>query len=83
MGKLFRIKRQDMLKTSIADAIEETKQELDSAYANFEHAVEPDLIDSYIYELQSTQLRYKFLLNCAKEAKITSRNRSSYFPTAQ
>ncbi len=51
----------------LLDNIKRTKQELDIAYANFEHAVEPDLIDSSIYELNAVQLRYKFLLSCVKK----------------
>lgn len=51
----------------LLDNIKKTKQELDIAYANFEHAVEPDLIDSSIYELNAVQLRYKFLLSCVKK----------------
>lgn len=51
----------------LLDNIKRTKQELDVAYANFEHAVEPDLIDSSIYELNAIQLRYKFLLSCVKK----------------
>lgn len=51
----------------LLDNIQRTKQELDIAYANFEHAVEPDLIDSSIYELNAVQLRYKFLLSCVKK----------------
>ena len=73
MSKLFHNQYRDTLERSIVDAIKEAKSDLDSAYKNFEHAVEPDLIDCYIYELQSKQLRYKFLLNCAKEAEITNK----------
>ena len=51
----------------LLDNIQQTKRELDAAYANFEHAVEPDLIDSSIYELNALQLRYKFLLGCVKQ----------------
>lgn len=69
MRSLFRGSRRESAKSSIADAIAQAKKDLDCAYLNFEHAVEPDLIDCYIYELQSTQLRYKVLLNCAKEAE--------------
>ena len=47
--------------------LRKTKKELDIAYANFEHAVDPDLIDSSIYELNAVQLRYKFLLGCVKQ----------------
>jgi hypothetical protein len=35
---------------------------LNDAYLNLENAVDPDLIDCYIYELNSVQMRYKFLL---------------------
>ena len=42
-----------------------TKNALDTAYANFETVVDPDLIDSSIYELQSIQMRYRFLLRQA------------------
>ena len=44
-----------------------TKNDLDSAYANFQNVVEPDLIDSYIYEVNAVQLRYKFLLRRVKQ----------------
>lgn len=47
--------------------IAETKSELDSAYAKFQNVVDPDLIDSSIYEVNAVQKRYKFLLRCAKE----------------
>ena len=39
-----------------------TKTALDDAYANFEHVVDPDLVDSYIYEVNAVQKRYHFLL---------------------
>lgn len=51
----------------LLDNIQKTKQELDIAYANFEHAVDQDLIDSSIYELNALHLRYKFLLSCLKQ----------------
>ena len=70
MVKFFHNNRQEETELSILDAIELAKNDLDCAYTNFEHAVEPDLIDCYIYQLQSAQLRYKFLLNCAKKAAL-------------
>ena len=45
----------------------QTKNNLDSAYENFQHVVDPDLIDSYIYEVNAMQLRYKFLLSRLKQ----------------
>lgn len=47
--------------------IAETKCELESAYAKFQNVIDPDLIDSSIYEVNAVQKRYKFLLRCAKE----------------
>ena len=70
MVKFFHNNRQEETGLSILDAIELAKNDLDCAYTNFEHAVEPDLIDCYIYQLQSAQLRYKFLLTCAKKAAL-------------
>ncbi len=43
-----------------------TQQELYSAYADFENVIDPDLIDSCIYQLKAAQLKYKFLLNRVK-----------------
>lgn len=47
-----------------------TKNAIDVAYSNFENATDPDLIDCYIYQLNSEQKRYKYLLERAKEAKF-------------
>lgn len=54
--------------------INKTKLALYSAYSNFENAIDPDLIDCYIYEVNAVQKRYKFLLKQAKEmdAKLSS-----------
>ena len=43
-----------------------TKNALETAYANFEAVVDPDLIDSSIYELKAVQMRYRFLLRQAE-----------------
>ncbi len=51
----------------LLDDLKRTKSELDLANANFEHVVEPDLIDSCIYQVNAMQLRYKFLLGRVKE----------------
>jgi len=38
--------------------------ELDCAYAGFDYATDPDLIDCYIYKLNAAMKRYKFLIEC-------------------
>ena len=47
---------------SLLDNLMQTKNNLDLAYQNFENATDPELIDSYIYEVNAIQMRYKFLL---------------------
>ena len=49
----------------------QTKNALDAAYSCFENATEPDIIDSCIYQVNSAQIRYKFLLEKAKAANLT------------
>lgn len=51
----------------IKNDLYQTAMELQDAYNNLENAVEPDLIDCYIYELNSVQMRYKFLLATIKK----------------
>lgn len=51
----------------LLEDLDRTKHDLDSAYTNLSNAVEPDLIDCYIYEVQSVQMRYKFLLGRVKQ----------------
>lgn len=49
--------------------INQTKQALETAYSKFENVVDPDLIDSCIYELNAIQNRYKYLLKQAKASE--------------
>ena len=48
----------------------QSKIALDTAYAIFEYATEPDLIDCSIYELKAAQSRYRYLLTQAKQRNI-------------
>lgn len=50
----------------LIDEINQTKMALEAAYSNFENVVDPDLIDSCIYELNAIQNRYRFLIKQAK-----------------
>ena len=47
----------ELTTTSLQEAIEKTRRALDIAYAGFDNAVEFDLIDSYIYEMNALQKR--------------------------
>lgn len=48
-----------------------TKWELENAYAGFDYVTDPDLIDCYIYELNSIMKRYKYLLGKLSSLKKT------------
>lgn len=48
--------------TSLTEAIRETRYALETAYMGFDNVTDPDLIDCYIYEMNSILKRYRFLL---------------------
>lgn len=50
----------------LKDEINLTKAELDAAYSHFENVVDPDLISSSIYHINSVQERYKYLMKLIK-----------------
>ncbi|MDI9508610.1 MAG: YaaL family protein [Clostridiales bacterium] len=51
--------------------INKTKNALEAAYSQFEYVVDPDLIDSCIYEMNAIQNRYKYLIKLAKASEKT------------
>lgn len=56
---------EDYTPVTLQDSIKKTRQALDIAYSGFDNALEVDLIDSYIYEINSLQKRYKHLTDLA------------------
>ena len=52
-------------RNALLSDLEKTKRALEVAYAGFDNVVEPDLIDCYIYEVNSVLKRYKFLMEQA------------------
>lgn len=62
-----RNEKKDTRYTVLLDDLARTKKELDHVYAAFSNVTDPDLIDAYIYQLNSAQLRYRSLLNSVKE----------------
>ncbi len=67
---MFRFRKQEPQPDSnylnLLDNLTQTKNNLELAYQNFENATDPELIDSYIYEVNAIQMRYKFLLTRLK-----------------
>ena len=58
----------------LKNEIDLTKKALNAAYSNFDNATDPDLIDCYIYQVNSERKRYKYLLQKAKEYERSSSN---------
>ncbi len=52
--------------------IEISQMAITSAQNQFEHVIDPELIDCYIYELNAAQLRHQYLLRDLKsrESKL-------------
>ena len=59
---------EDYTPVTLKDSIEKTRRALNDAYAGFDNAVDVDMIDSYIYEINSLQKRYKHLTDLAAAA---------------
>ena len=55
-------KKEDFLKKSLLDA----QKRFEDAYKGLQNVNDPDLIDSYIYEINAANLRYKVLLRDVK-----------------
>lgn len=70
MLRLFRTETtKDEHYTLLMNDLQQTAIELQDTYRNLGNAVEPDLIDCYIYQLNAVQMRYKFLLSTIKTYK--------------
>ena len=67
--KLFKLQPNDDQRPYmiLKEDIEKTALELNAAYTNLQNVVDPDLIDYYIYQTKAVQMRYRYLLNCAKK----------------
>lgn len=51
----------------LLDDLEKARYDLALAYDNFQNAMDPDMIDSCIYQVNALQMRYKFLLTRVKQ----------------
>ncbi|MBP3702326.1 MAG: YaaL family protein [Lachnospiraceae bacterium] len=52
--------------------IDDTRRSLETVHSNFRCAIDPDLIDCYIYEMNAINFRYKYLLRQVKEFDLTT-----------
>lgn len=59
------ISEKEIQRNALLSDLEKTKKALEIAYSGFDNVTEPDLIDCYIYEVNSVMKRYKFLMEQA------------------
>lgn len=64
------LSEQEIQRSALLSDLEKTKQALEVAYAGFDNVTEPDLIDCYIYEVNSVLKRYKFLIEQAASLSL-------------
>lgn len=64
------ISEKERQRNSILEDLEKTRCALENAYAGFDNVTDPDLIDCYIYEVNSVLKRYKFLLEQAAKVSL-------------
>lgn len=62
--------QQNHLDYELLEEIERVKTQMDTAYRNFQSAMDPDLIDCYIYESNAAWKKYRFLIRQAKASKV-------------
>lgn len=60
----------ELKKISIREELLQVKHALEIAYSGFDNVTDPDLIDCYIYEVNSILKRYKYLLEQAAKDNI-------------
>ena len=61
---------EDLSPLDLKESIRKTRQALDIAYAGFDNALESDLIDCYIYEINALQKRYQRLTELAASQPV-------------
>lgn len=61
---------EDTGEISLLKDIEKTRCALEVAYLGFDNVTDPDLIDSYIYEVNAVLKRYKYLLEQAEKINL-------------
>lgn len=61
---------------NLSEAIEKTRIALDVAYTGFDNALENEMIDSYIYEINALQKRYEHLTDLAAKADCNESGKS-------
>ena len=62
-----RERAEDTVRRSLLEGLGQTRSLIAQAYASFNTAKDPDLIESYVFEINALQARYSYLLRRVKE----------------
>ena len=68
MGLFQKTPPKPFIDYALLEEINRVKSQMDNAYYNFQNAMDPDLIDCYIFESNAAWKKYKFLLKQAKSS---------------
>ena len=52
---------------ALLDSLNRTRTQIHQAYSSFNSTSDPDLIESYVFEIKALQSRYSYLLRRVKE----------------
>lgn len=74
------LSEKEIERNALLSDLEKTKKALEIAYCGFDNVTEPDLIDCYIYEVNSVLKRYKFLLEQAAALSLLPEEKSHPAP---
>lgn len=74
-AKVFSLKKHGereatMEAQALRDGLTRTRQLINQAYSNFNATGDPDLIESYVFEINALQARYSYLLRRVKELDV-------------
>ncbi len=67
---------EELTPLNLKESIEKTRQAIEIAYSGFDNAIDIDLIDSYIYEINALQKRYEHLTELAASQTIEQPRKS-------
>ena len=74
------LSEREIARNELLSDLEKTKKALEIAYAGFDNVTEPDLIDCYIYEVNSVLKRYKFLMEQAAKLCLLPEEKETSIP---
>ena len=68
--KLVLFRKREHIDSELDDllrSLSRTQREIEGAFSDFTLASDPDVVESYVYEITSLQCRYNYLLRRVKE----------------